>query len=236
MTIGIKHLTAISWSKLRSISPTVIDAGIAASLVVIGALALRSDVELDSTDVATWAAYLLGGLIAIPLVFRRRWPLRVLICINLLAILFQFIFSPDEISTAQSLPLMFALYAVGAYGLKWRSLAWGFAITAPLLWYVSPGFPLSGSTVANLSWVITCLTIGGAVRVKRELARLLDERRLEDPRGMVVEERLRFARELHDVVAHSIATISVQAGMAAHVFDDQPEQLRVTYGDTAFEH
>ncbi len=43
---------------------------------------------------------------------------------------------------------------------------------------------------------------------------------------MVVEERLRIARELHDVVAHSIATISVQAGMAAHVFDDQPEQAR----------
>ena len=226
MTIDIKRQAATSWSRIRGISPVVIDAGIAATLVVIGAVALRSEVELDSADVASWAAYLLGGLISIPLVFRRRWPIRVLICINLLAFLFQFIFSPDEISTAQSLPLMFALYAVGAYGLKWRSLAWGFAISAPLLWYVSPGFPLSGSTVANLSWVITCLTIGAAIRVKRERARLLEERRLEDARNMVVEERLRIARELHDVVAHSIATISVQAGMAVHVFDDQPEQAK----------
>jgi len=226
VTINIKRGATTGWSKIRGISPVVIDAGIAASLVVIGALAMRSEVELDSADVASWAAYLLGGLIATPLVFRRRWPIRVLICVNLLAILFQFIVSPEEISTAQSLPLMFALYAVGAYGLKWRSLVWGFAISAPLLWYVSPGFPLSGSTVANLSWVITCLTIGGAIRVKRERARLLEERRLEDARNMVVEERLRIARELHDVVAHSIATISVQAGMAAHIFDDQPEQAR----------
>jgi signal transduction histidine kinase len=43
---------------------------------------------------------------------------------------------------------------------------------------------------------------------------------------MVDEERMRIARELHDVVAHSIATINVQAGMAAHVFDAQPEEAR----------
>jgi signal transduction histidine kinase len=43
---------------------------------------------------------------------------------------------------------------------------------------------------------------------------------------MVDEERLRIARDLHDVVAHSIVTISVQAGMAAHVFDTQPEEAR----------
>jgi signal transduction histidine kinase len=47
----------------------------------------------------------------------------------------------------------------------------------------------------------------------------------------VDEERLRIARDLHDVVAHSIVTISVQAGMAAHVFDSQPEQARTAIGE-----
>src|SRR5262249_52011246 len=43
---------------------------------------------------------------------------------------------------------------------------------------------------------------------------------------MVVEERLRIARELHDVVSHTIATINVQAGAAAHVIDQHPDQAR----------
>src|SRR3954453_17768155 len=56
--------------------------------------------------------------------------------------------------------------------------------------------------------------------------RISPKRRLEDAHNLVVEERLRISGELHGVVAHSIATISVLAGMAAHVFDDQPEQAR----------
>jgi signal transduction histidine kinase len=44
-------------------------------------------------------------------------------------------------------------------------------------------------------------------------------------RGLVEAERLRIARELHDVVAYSFATINVQAGAAVHVMDDRPEQM-----------
>jgi signal transduction histidine kinase len=46
----------------------------------------------------------------------------------------------------------------------------------------------------------------------------------EEARGFVAGERLRIARELHDVVSYSFATISVQAGVAAHVADQRPEQ------------
>ena len=43
---------------------------------------------------------------------------------------------------------------------------------------------------------------------------------------VLAEERLRIAQELHDVVAHSMSVIAVQAGVGAHVLDDQPEQAR----------
>jgi signal transduction histidine kinase len=46
----------------------------------------------------------------------------------------------------------------------------------------------------------------------------------ERVRGFIDAERLHIARELHDIVAYSFATISVQAGVAAHVADDRPEQ------------
>ena len=42
----------------------------------------------------------------------------------------------------------------------------------------------------------------------------------------MAEERLRIAQELHDVVAHSMSVIAVQAGVGVHVLDDRPEQAR----------
>ncbi|HRA49251.1 MAG TPA: histidine kinase, partial [Thermomicrobiales bacterium] len=50
--------------------------------------------------------------------------------------------------------------------------------------------------------------------------------RSEESARLVQDERIRIARELHDVVAHSIAAITIQAGMAQHVFDSNPAQAR----------
>ena len=50
-------------------------------------------------------------------------------------------------------------------------------------------------------------------------------------RRVLAEERLRIAQELHDVVAHSMSVIAVQAGVGAHVLDDRPEEARRARGD-----
>ena len=55
-------------------------------------------------------------------------------------------------------------------------------------------------------------------------AQYLEESREEEARRRVAEERLRIARDLHDVIAHGIATIHMQSGAALHVLDRQPEQ------------
>jgi signal transduction histidine kinase len=59
-----------------------------------------------------------------------------------------------------------------------------------------------------------------------ERARHLAETREEEARRRVAEERVRIARDLHDSVAHSMASISVQAGVGAHVLDERPEDAR----------
>jgi signal transduction histidine kinase len=71
-------------------------------------------------------------------------------------------------------------------------------------------------------WAVQLLAplwLGWAVRLRRERA-------AEEVRRRVEEERLRLARELHDVVAHSIAVINFQAGVAVHVLDRRPQQAR----------
>jgi len=88
-------------------------------------------------------------------------------------------------------------------------------------------------TTLFAGWAGGALLLGGSVRGRRaerttmeERARHLAEGREEEARRRVAEERLRIARDLHDSVAHSMASISVQAGVGAHVLDERPEDAR----------
>jgi signal transduction histidine kinase len=65
-----------------------------------------------------------------------------------------------------------------------------------------------------------------AVVTARQRAAELEQAREELARRAVTEERLRIARELHDVVAHSMSIIAVQSGVVVHVLDSQPEEAR----------
>jgi signal transduction histidine kinase len=79
------------------------------------------------------------------------------------------------------------------------------------------------ATAATIPMVVAALGIGHAVAFNR--LRTAEAKEAEAQRRLT-EERLRIARELHDVVSHSISVINVQAGVAAHVIDDQPEKAR----------
>jgi signal transduction histidine kinase len=83
------------------------------------------------------------------------------------------------------------------------------------------------------SWAAASVLLGQGQQTKREQlraledrARFLEESREEEALRRVAEERLRIARDLHDVVAHSLASINVQAGVGAHLMDREPEQAR----------
>ena len=66
-----------------------------------------------------------------------------------------------------------------------------------------------------------------SVAAIEERARRAEHTREEEALRRVAEERMRIARELHDIVGHHIALINVQAGVASHVLDTQPEQARL---------
>lgn len=88
--------------------------------------------------------------------------------------------------------------------------------------------------------MLTALLLGEAMRNRRSAAQEAELRAVQAERARqemeraqqemaqrrIAEERLQIARELHDVLAHTVALINVQAGVAAHVIDRQPDQAR----------
>ncbi|MDQ3947486.1 MAG: sensor histidine kinase, partial [Actinomycetota bacterium] len=70
------------------------------------------------------------------------------------------------------------------------------------------------------------LALAEVARVRSERAAEAEHARAEQVRRRASEERLQIARELHDVLAHNISLINVQAGVALHLIDERPEQAR----------
>jgi|SRR5579872_1412007 len=182
-------------------------------------------------------AYLLGALLAVPILFRHRWPFQVMLACAAL-IFFYYIFARRNISPA---PVFFVpLYDATLAGyLIWAvSIAAGFMLTGLVVVAVSTGQGVASLVQEFLSQIVILalgLTLGKLVRSREVLAaetamrlRLAEEERAAEAGRVVAEERLRIARELHDTVAHSMATIAVQAGSALHLLDGDapPRGLR----------
>jgi signal transduction histidine kinase len=88
--------------------------------------------------------------------------------------------------------------------------------------FFNPSALISATLCVTIAW-----TIGYSVRQRRRYAvRLQDEAASK----AVAQERLRIARELHDVVAHSMSVIAVQAGYGQYVIDTQPGDARTALG------
>ncbi|ROP39265.1 sensor histidine kinase [Saccharothrix texasensis] len=109
--------------------------------------------------------------------------------------------------------------------MAWLAWVWFAATFAPLIW--RKRFPVAVIAVTGVStWLYYVTGHWGPLIVAPAVAVLsLRRTRVAEQRSrQVEEERLRIAREVHDVVAHSLAMINVQAGVAAHVADRRPEE------------
>ncbi|MFF4116965.1 sensor histidine kinase [Streptomyces sp. NPDC001714] len=84
----------------------------------------------------------------------------------------------------------------------------------------------AGQEVIIATWVLIIVSLAELVRLRREQWAQERADRVQAARRRADEERLRIARELHDVLAHSISVINVQAGMGLALLDSDPEQAR----------
>jgi signal transduction histidine kinase len=183
--------------------------------------------HLHHTSAAGVAIAIAAGLALAP---RRRWPLAV--CLVTAAAV-PLAIGLDRASGADSIPTLIGVYTVATLASRRRALAVSFVVAATLA--LARGLIQAkgwsdARTAAEPALAVAALFLGWAVSGHRAYIAEIKDRaeraeasRDEELRRRLDAERLRIARELHDVVAHSIATINVQAGVAAHVIDKHPE-------------
>jgi len=219
--------------RLAAAGPWVFDGLLALAAAGFGVVTLAQVLPLSASQPRTVAAYALILAHSLPIALRRRFPVQVLACglgtglafaslrLNLIPL---------------GLSILIYVYSVAALRPRRVSLA-GLAATEVMLALVFLARPRAlgdrSTLVADCVIVAAAWWLGDgtrrrqeAVAAARERAAELERAREELARRAVVEERLRIARELHDVVAHSMSIIAVQSGVGAHVLDSQPEEAR----------
>lgn len=211
--------------------------------------AFRGDLALAAlvaaaTIAATWlargrpdpAGYVLLALSALPLAMRRSMPVGALAAIAAAAFAYDVLDQPGAFYTV---PVAIALYSVADAGARAAAVAGLVAIVGGFL---AVGVLLGRGHVVDVvnaawfgGWLVASIVLGEVTRGRRAYleeaerrAREAERTRDEEARRRAGEERLRIARELHDVLAHRISLISVQAGVGAHLLDRQPEQARAS--------
>jgi signal transduction histidine kinase len=86
--------------------------------------------------------------------------------------------------------------------------------------------PSVGKALGTAAWLLVLAAVTEIVAYRRERAREAERARSQQALARAGQERLRIARELHDVLAHNVSLINVQAGVALHLLDEQPERAR----------
>jgi signal transduction histidine kinase len=186
----------------------------------------RRPVPLHLAPEQFWLALIFAVIGPLALLGGRRFPGPVVVFVSLAAGIDLFVVQPDQAPVYISL----AFAIVGAVSRGARVWAW---ISVGSVWLLT----LTVSIVVGASWspprialttlgILIVFGIGEAARTRRDrfaqIARIRAQRRQSE----VQAERVRIARELHDVLAHSLSQINVQAGVGLHLMDSQPDKAR----------
>ncbi|MEU2153765.1 sensor histidine kinase [Streptomyces sp. NPDC019396] len=182
-------------------------------------------------------ALVLMLLAAVVLVFRRSRPVPVLAVTGALSAVECIVGDPPAPVVMTAVVALFTVAARTDRPTTWRVglLSMTVLTATAMLFSSAPWY--SQENIGVFAWTGMAAAAGDAVRSRRAFVDAMRERaeraertREEEARRRVAEERLRIARDLHDVVAHHIALVNVQAGVAAHVMDKRPDQAKEALG------
>ncbi|WP_328908685.1 sensor histidine kinase [Streptomyces sp. NBC_00234] len=187
----------------------------------------------DRRPLDVFARILLFVAVAV-LLFRHRRPVAALTVTSAATLVYLgagYPYGPVFVAVAVG---CFSAIVSGHRRAAWWSLGVLWAGHLLLAHWLYRWLPPSGDTAAGwgqeavvTAWVIAIVAAAELLRVRREQWAAARAEREAADRRRADEERLRMARELHDVLAHSISVINVQAGVGLALLDSDPEQARI---------
>jgi signal transduction histidine kinase len=201
----------------------VVAGGVAGQLARMGE---EPDRSITTPDVLAMVVALLA------IATRRQWPRLTLVATAVAAAVL-------VVTTDAKQPVLLAAMGIVTFTMTsstGRRSGMVFAGPVAVGLYLVDAFASTGSawspqSLGVIAWIGMTAAAGDAIRSRRayvaeveERARRAEQTREEEAGRRVIQERVRIARELHDVVAHHIAVINVQAGAASHVLTRHPEQ------------
>jgi signal transduction histidine kinase len=240
-----------AWASIES-HTTLVDVGLAALLLgaafvsshLLHVDAAAHDASFSTPDGTALAIGLAGTVL--PLALRRRAPLAALTACTFGFLLSRSAFGSDE-TAITSIVLSLAVYSAAAHGRpRWRTWVCGGCLVAVMarVWHEATAgiptdmptmLPVAFLTLVLLYFALYCAmwALGSALGSRRRRAQELLERTVElecereqNASRAVFDERVRIARELHDVVAHHVSMMGVQAGAARVVLGRDPAKAK----------
>jgi signal transduction histidine kinase len=220
------------WSRLREANPLVVDSILAALVLVAGLISLTAEptpANPTPTDALAVVLVVVGfGALAL----RRRYPIAVLVVATVCAIVYVVRDYPDN-----GLPViaLMALYTVASHRPRrvWVTAVTIFLVILGISAVTHPNEVNLVDLVGNVAIFGIAAVFGDSVRLRKAYTGALEARaaalersQQTEAKRAVAEERLRIARELHDVVAHAMSVVAVQSGVGAHVIDSDPAEAK----------
>ncbi|MGH2942171.1 MAG: sensor histidine kinase [Solirubrobacteraceae bacterium] len=206
-----------------------------AALVLCVTIATAREAGAREPDLA---GFLLGATLAAPLLTRGWRPVAVLIAA---ALVLQLYYIAGYPAIGIAVPLALAAYTAAAAGHLWTAVVVTgvFEIVGVLYRTLEENESLIAviglGTVADVALLAAVILLAEVLRSRRALQaetrerlRVLERERELEAERRVEQERLRIARELHDILGHTIAVINVHAGVAVDVLSADPDQARVS--------
>jgi signal transduction histidine kinase len=218
--------------RYAAVDPRVQDGVVAGVLLLLQVASVAGKAPETGQRAGDWLAYVLSVGLCVPYAVHRRRPMLAIAIVSASLVLY----SLRQYASYPGLSLFVLLFAVALHSTRRQALV-SLLVTLASFSFALAVQPAGVATPAT--WTSTLLAVavawlaGENMRSRRARIAALEERsaRLEREREeraaqAVAEERLRIARELHDVVAHSMSVIAVQSGVGHHVIDTRPDQAR----------
>lgn len=200
-----------SWMERR-----IFDVGLGIVVALFAVVVLAAGLDTDTTP--SWSSFAVAGIAGLALIARRDAAIAVLVVVAS-GRLFVMWATGDDLAVFPAAAI--ALYTVARHGQRWASVL----IASFVAVIIGAGAATLGdeTILTEAPQSLLPVAVADAMRTRTHRLRDLIDAEAE---ARLQAERLRIARDLHDVVAHGLSTIAIQSGVAARLIDRDKEQAR----------